>query len=74
MLANQGGYTPKSVSLAKDREELPVPLTEIQLVSAKNREEMSPSARQALDPELTMVIKYFYSQEFYHLMTRRLEN
>ena len=46
---------------AKDREELPVPLTEIQLTSAKDREEMTLSARQVLDPELAMVVKYLQS-------------
>ena len=33
-------------------------MTEIQLVSAKDREEMSLSARQTLDPDLAMVITY----------------
>ena len=33
-------------------------MTEIQLVSAKDREEMSLSTRQALDLDLAMVIKY----------------
>ena len=46
---------------AKDREESPVPMTEIQLVSAKDREEMSLSARQALDLDLATVIKYLQS-------------
>ena len=45
----------------KNKDESPVPMTEIQLVSAKDREEMSLSARQALDPDLVMVIKYLQS-------------
>ena len=50
--------TPQSQLIsAKDKDESPVPMTEIQLVSAKDREEMSLSARQALDPDLAIVIK-----------------
>ena len=36
-------------------------MTEIQLVSAKDREGMSLSARQTLDSDLEMVIKYLQS-------------
>ena len=52
-------HTPQSHLVSA--KESPVPMTEIQLVSAKDREGMSLSARQTLDPDLAMVIKYLQS-------------
>ena len=54
--------TPQNTLVStKSKDESQEPMAEIRLVSAKDREEMSLSTRQARDPELTVVMKYLQS-------------
>ena len=59
--ANQGGYTPKSFSFCKGWGRVTSANKRNPVGSAKDREEMSLSARQALEPDLAMGIKYLQS-------------
>ena len=54
----------------KSKDESQEPMAEIRLVSAKDREEMSLSTRQAREPELAVVMKYLQSG----VLTRMQEN